>query len=393
MSLKWIEKYLININKKFLQQSDIYFYGNDKLYYSNNGVIYGINLNDGKQFFSYHLDEERKLLGFRITKDRLIIIYYYEKDYFKYGRKLKFKVSILDLHSEKELFKLNIPSTFIILVSFLTNNIIVENYLFDSNNNYKEIIISDQKISKELIDSINLNDTILMDNHNIYDINKNTLYKNSFYVSINNKKFHLTKKNKFNDSFIKLKYKIIRNNRIKKETFLIYDTPLPRNIIYNDNEFILYTDNIIYNSSEIIKIGKNKEIIFNDVNYFNSIINDVSPNGKWLVIVNLERNRFEIYHFENEVYQSKIEDFGRLAMSEFMHSGETIYVYDDYDDREKYNKNLLFTIFTFIPTFLEEHNEEEFYLKGYKISDLNQLIKEISTNSEITNKNLCKYLS
>lgn len=367
---------------------NICFYENDKVFYYTNNIIYGYNLIDKKIFYEFNLNDDINLfIRFFLTKNKLIINYYDKDD--------KLILGIYELHSQKNLFK-----------------IFEYHYLFNSFD-YDLVILDNNKYinSNNEIDNYEIEDNIKYFNF------KNSIVINNYLFDISNKSFTSNKnnyyyKNKnqiFKKKTNKNQFYLIDITSVKREKYLIniFDSELKLGEIFfneNNDQLIFYDNKNIYKLKKNLKI---REIMINNSTFKNHnehydiynkyfyseddfFIIKLSKDNKFFISENLNNGHpiYKIYNYQKRK-DDKFREFASKAMIEFIHSGNKLIEIEDMNgNKQKYNKDLLTIFFPLI-----KNNQDIFYLKDYTINQLNKLIKQIATDSKITEKDLYSYLN
>lgn len=401
--MSWVKKF--ELKKTSLLQ----FSGNDKLFYMKDDTIYGITLSDQKPFYSFKPDYQ--IYNFLVSETRILII---EKFHNKEYKNIEFETEenepkvilrqeiyeyryhlyylknhelILEF-TNKEIYPTTLSEEYFLTPSKIIKpdnqivkfeNINVANY-YDFKEKEKDLVILDKYLycdqKKEFINTESNGDNIKINNR-IYAIYG---YDGHFFRigivlehSIESKNLKKKEKkpikiNDFPDINITINcIKFPNNNFESKKLFFIKDNKL-------------FEFELINNIYELSKFEK-----------FNHDINDITNDCKWLLTTGKEISDKLLYHYEEKA-DSNLEKFARSMILSVMHSGD-LTVIDKNEKKENYSQNLLFNLFPLIKISLEETKEKEFILENFTIEQLDQLLKEIASKSEITESTLYDYLS
>lgn len=380
--MDWIEKY------QFKNVLEVFFYENKAIYYSTkNNYIFGVNLSDGKTFFSISFDQ--KIEKFQITKTKLAVMF-------------ESIIQIYDLKSQNLLYEKNNSKINLISSSFNNDYFLFNNEdhkynsLFTSKNDEIKVIINQNIDTKKILRNANQNRDryILFNNFQIFDNFDNMIIDNPNLIIINNQIFD--------------KFKYNKNQKLKTLSSLedhkvlnIYLREDSNEYHYNSKDDIFYMiiDKMIFtiirdkdiNEEDSEEYESTFEKFYHVSNIYvvnkNESISSMSSNTKWFITT--ENNTVKIYHYEKKP-DTLIEQYGKMYILQNIHGGD-LTIIDSNNREESYNKYIIFNLFGVIKNLSQDLDSNIVELDNITIDELDKLIREIILDQNITDKELYDY--
>lgn len=378
---EWVE--IFNPNSTIVK-----FYGNDKIIYIYNNYIIGYDLINKRRFYSLNLDEFEELKDktfedIFITKTKAIIQTSHSKKYMEenFGefdyRDIK---NQYDIYSE---FLINLELKNITKLKFKFLDLSFEkDYILLSENH---IIIPEGEIKTiergNKIDS----DNFLENNPEDY-----IFFKDYIYIKENNT-IHKYDNLKFsNGEILIFKGDInIKSVNINEKNYYLsnYYNTYNKGIIYLKDKNLLY----IYYNTYLFIYNLNEEKLLYHFEFEYDII--ISNNGKYLLLRNIENDLITVYALEKKI--KLINRIAKLSIDKYLHQGK-LRIIDKNEVEDKYNESFIREMFSTIKDSIDEtdfdYSKDYIELKDHTLVQMEKLIDEIITESDITNKRLYDYL-